>query len=255
MAKILEWSDGLGLLRWSWKPNITSVARLLAYVTGLVNQELLLKNEYLLAENRIPENHLQPGFRLSLQSEPRSPKSANAWAGDCCSKSPASPTPTPFSPGIANWSLLQFAGSRQRRLPGRPPIDAEIARLVVRLARENSGWGYDRIVGALANLGHAVSDPTVGNIRRRHGIVPAPERKPTTTWKEFIGSHVLVGIDLFSVEVLRWRGWVTYYVLFFLPLETRRVTIAGITGQAEGDPDGADGTECDLCRRGLPESE
>ena len=56
---------GHGLLRWSLKPNITSIARLLAYVTGLVNQELLLKNEYLLAENRILKTHLQPGFRLS----------------------------------------------------------------------------------------------------------------------------------------------------------------------------------------------
>ncbi len=56
---------GRGLLRWSLKPNIPSVARLLALVTGLVNQELLLKNEYLLAENRILKAHLQPGFRLS----------------------------------------------------------------------------------------------------------------------------------------------------------------------------------------------
>jgi hypothetical protein len=47
---------------------------------------------------------------------------------------------------------------------------------VVRLARENSGWGYDRIVGALANLGYPVSDQTVGNILRRHGIAPVPER-------------------------------------------------------------------------------
>jgi hypothetical protein len=49
---------GHGLLRWILKPNITSVARLLAYVTGLVNQKLLLKNEYLLAENRILKHHL-----------------------------------------------------------------------------------------------------------------------------------------------------------------------------------------------------
>jgi len=56
---------GQGLLRWSLKPNITTVARLLAYVTGLVNQELLLKNEYLLAENCILKAHLRPGFRLS----------------------------------------------------------------------------------------------------------------------------------------------------------------------------------------------
>ena len=56
---------GHGLLRWSLKPNITIVAHLLAYVTGLVNQELLLKNEYLLAENRILKAHLQPGLRLA----------------------------------------------------------------------------------------------------------------------------------------------------------------------------------------------
>src|SRR5258708_19279890 len=56
---------GHGFLPWSLKPDLTSVPRRLAYVTGLVNQELLLKNEYLLAENRILKAHLQPGFRLS----------------------------------------------------------------------------------------------------------------------------------------------------------------------------------------------
>jgi hypothetical protein len=56
---------GRGLLRCSLKPNISSVPRLLAFVTGLVNQELLLKNEYLLVENRILKAHLQPGTRLS----------------------------------------------------------------------------------------------------------------------------------------------------------------------------------------------
>ena len=106
---------------------------------------------------------------------------------------------------------------------------------MVRLARENSDWGYDRIVGALANLGHTVSDQTVGNILRRQGIAPAPVRKRTTTWSQFIRSHmaVLAGTDFFTVEVLTWRGLVTYYVLFFLHLETRRVTIAGITDQPE----------------------
>src|SRR5260370_12935858 len=59
-----------GLLRWSLRPNITSVARLLAFVTGLVNQELLLKNEYLLAENRILKARLQPGFRLPRPARP-----------------------------------------------------------------------------------------------------------------------------------------------------------------------------------------
>ena len=99
------------------------------------------------------------------------------------------------------------------------------------MAWENSGWGYDRIVGALANLGHPLSDQTVGNILRRHGIAPAPKRCQTTSWKDFISAHmdVLAGADFFTVEVLTWRGLVTYYVLFFLHLESRRVSVAGIT--------------------------
>ena len=80
----------------------------------------------------------------------------------------------------------------------------------------------------MANLGHALSDETVGNILRRRGIAPAPERKHTTTWNEFIRSHlaVLAGTDFFSVEVLTLRGLVTYYVLFFIHLESRRVEVA-----------------------------
>lgn len=62
--------------------------------------------------------------------------------------------------------------------------------LVVRFARENRGWGYDRIVGASANPGYHISDRTVGNILRRHNIAPAPERSRTTTWKELIRSHM-----------------------------------------------------------------
>jgi transposase InsO family protein len=107
----------------------------------------------------------------------------------------------------------------------------EVEALIVRFARENSGWGYDRIVGALANLGHSVSDQTVGNILRRYGIAPAPKRSQNTTWKDFIASHmaVLAGTDFFTVEVLTWRGLATYYVLFFIHLETRRISLAGLT--------------------------
>ena len=125
----------------------------------------------------------------------------------------------------------KFDGSKQRSYPGRPPVQPEIVKLVVQMARENPGWGYDRIVGALSNLGHKLSDQTVGNILRRHGIVPAPRRSQNTSWKDFIAAHmaVLVGVDFFTVEVLTWRGLATYYVLFFLHLETRRVSVAGFT--------------------------
>jgi putative transposase len=64
---------------------------------------------------------------------------------------------------------------------------------VVRMARENTDWGYDRILGALSNLGHPLSDQTVGNILRRHGIAPAPKRGQTTSWKDFIAAQVSGG--------------------------------------------------------------
>jgi hypothetical protein len=100
------------------------------------------------------------------------------------------------------------------------------------MARENSGWGYDRIAGALTNLGHAISAQTVGNGLKRHGIAPTPKRSQTTTWKEFIAAHLaaLAGADFFTVEVLTWRGLATYYVLFFLHLESRRVSVAASPG-------------------------
>jgi putative transposase len=128
-------------------------------------------------------------------------------------------------------------GSKRRQYPGRPPVDEALEALIVRMAQDNSGWGYDRIVGALANLGYAVSDQTVGNVLRRHGIAPAPQRSRTMSWKNFLAAHmnVLGGADFFTVEVLRWRGLVTYYVLFFIHLETRRVTIAGITRHPDGE--------------------
>src|SRR5215472_9957785 len=117
----------------------------------------------------------------------------------------------------------KFDGSRRRGYPGRPRRSPEMERLVVRMAGENRGWRYDRIVAALANLGHAISDRTVGNILRRHNIAPAPERSRKTSWKEFIRSHmeVLAAADFFTVEVLTWRGLVTYYVLFFIEIGTR----------------------------------
>src|SRR5262249_23323629 len=102
---------------------------------------------------------------------------------------------------------------------------------VARMARENPSWGYRRIVGALANLGHVVSDQTVAKIFRLQRMAPAPKRSQNTSWKDFIASNlaVLAGVEFFTVEVLPWQGLTTYYILFFLHLETRRVSLAGIT--------------------------
>ena len=125
----------------------------------------------------------------------------------------------------------KFDGSRARRGPGRPRIKRGVEQLIIRMASENRDRGYDRIAGALANLGYKISDPTVGNILQRHALPPAPERKRTTTWPAFIRIHLalLAGTDFFTAEVLTLRGLVTYYVLFFIHLESRRVDVAGIT--------------------------
>jgi putative transposase len=206
-------------------------ARLLAYVTGMVNQKLLLQNEYLIAENRILRKHLPARMRLS---DPE--RSTLAEIGKRLGRTALQQVACVAKPDtILAWYrrliARKFDGSKLRAAPGRPSIAPEVEALIVRFARENSGWGYDRIAGALANLGHAVSDQTVGNILRRYGIQPAPKRSQNTTWKDFIASHmaVLAGTDFFTVEVLTWRGLTTYYVLFFIHLESRRVSLAGLT--------------------------
>jgi hypothetical protein len=120
---------------------------------------------------------------------------------------------------------------------------------VLKPVPKENDWGYDRIVGALANLGYKVCDQTVGNVLQRHGLPPAPERKRTTTWSAFIRIHLalLAATDFFTAEVLTLRGLVTYYVLFFIHLESRRVVIAGITKQTAELGLAAFQISCQLC--------
>ena len=121
--------------------------------------------------------------------------------------------------------------SDRRRAVGRPRIGEEIGELVLRIARENASWGYDRIEGALANLGHRISDTTIGNILKEHGMEPAPRRKTQTTWHEFLKSHwdVLAAIDFTTVEIWTKSGLVTFYLLFVMEQATRKVQFTGCT--------------------------
>jgi putative transposase len=133
----------------------------------------------------------------------------------------------------AKWDYSE----RRRKSPGRPSVPGEVANLVLRMARENPAWGYDRIQGALANLGHEISDTTVGNILRANGVEPAPERKRTTTWKTFLKAHweSIAAIDFTTVEVWTRSGLTTLYILVAMRLNTRRVEIAGVTSNPDGD--------------------
>ncbi len=189
---------------------------LLAYITGTVDQELLLRNEYLVTENRMLQHQIKGRVRLS-DGERKTLVEIGQKLGQQALKDVA----TIVKPDtILGWHrklvAQKFDGSQQRKAPGRPMIAQEVEDLVVHMAQENRSWGYDRIVGTLANLGYTLSDQTVGNILKRHGIAPAPERRTTMTWKEFMRTHmdVLVTTDFFTAEVWTLRGLVTYYVLF-----------------------------------------
>ena len=109
----------------------------------------------------------------------------------------------------------------------RPDLKIGASRKVKILPR----WGYDRIAGALANLGYQISDQTIGNILKRNGIMPVPIRKPHLSWSHFIAMHkdVITACDFFTTEVFTASGLVTFYVLFFIQIGSRKVHIAGIT--------------------------
>ena len=207
------------------------LARMLAYVAGTVDQELLLRNEYLAAENRILKTRLKGRLMLSDTERATLGEIGRRLGRKLLGEVANVAQPDTILAWYRKHVARKFDGSKERRTPGRPRLDRAIEELTVRMAQENRDWGYDKIVGALANLGYEVSDQTVGNILRRHGIPPAPERKRTTTWAEFIRAHlaVLAGTDFFTVEVLTLWGLVTYYVLFFIHLESRKVNIAGVT--------------------------
>jgi transposase InsO family protein len=113
------------------------------------------------------------------------------------------------------------------RRAGRPAIRREIRELVVRLARDNPRWGYQRIVGELKGLGIAVSATTVRTWLRAAGLGPAGTRGGMT-WREFVRMHrrSMLAVDFFAVETI----WLQrLYVLFFIELSSRRVHIAGCT--------------------------
>jgi putative transposase len=115
---------------------------------------------------------------------------------------------------------------------GRPPIGEEIRALVLRLARENPRWGYQRIAGELNGLGVAVSATTVAKILRQAGLGPAGQR-PGLSWRAFLRAQAqtMLAVDFFTVETISLQR---LYVLFFIELGSRRVHLAGCTANPTG---------------------
>jgi putative transposase len=116
---------------------------------------------------------------------------------------------------------------------GRPPVPDDVQGVIVRLAKDNPRWGYERIHGELAGLGCQVSASSVRRVLAAHGIHPAP-RRAVTTWRAFISAQAagIVACDFFSVDTVLLRR---LYVLFFIEIGSRRVWLAGVTAQPTGE--------------------
>src|SRR6059058_5806567 len=135
---------------------------------------------------------------------------------------------------LLRWhrELVRRRWTFTRRGPGRPPIPAETRELVLRLARENQRWGYQRIAGELAKLGFSVSPSTVRRLLACAGLGPAP-RRSGPSWREFLQAQAasIVACDFFTVESPFLRR---YYALFFIAHGSRRVWLAGCTANPTG---------------------
>ena len=206
---------------------------IIAMVAGWINRHQQPVIAYLQEENGVLKAKL-PGGRLRLSDTERRRLAKLAHPLGCKRLKHLATLATPDT--LMRWykRLIadKFDGSKTRKELGRPRVCEEIEQLVMRMAEENPTWGYRRIQGARANLGHPIDKITVRNLLRRHPIDPAPKRREGgMSWTQFIKMHweVLAATDFFSVEVATWHGLVTYYVLVVMELNTRRVEIAGIT--------------------------
>ena len=184
--------------------------------------------EYLVEENRVLKEQLG-GRRLRLTDDQRRRLAAK---GKRLGRQALKRVATIVTPDtIMRWHrrLIALKWTFEAKRVGRPGLMRRIKALIVRMATENSTWGYCRIQGELKGLGHRVASTTVANVLRENGIKPAPDRP--SSWRSFLKAHweQIAAMDFFSVEVWTPFGLKTYYVLFLIDLKTRRVHVAGLT--------------------------
>jgi putative transposase len=218
------------------RPTLDPFRLLLISLAGYLNQQQHDVIDYLQEENRVLRQQLA-GKRLRLNDDQRRRLAIRAKKlGRRVLRELATiVTPETLLAWHRKLIARKYDGSKQRG-PGRPRVQDEIQQLVVGMATENRDWGYRRIQGALANLGHEVARGTIANLLKGHGLEPAPERSWKTTWKEFLSWHreVIVAADFFTIEAWTRRGLTRFLVLFLMDLASRRVEIGGLARQANG---------------------
>ena len=183
---------------------------------------MVLRHQLSVLRRQVPRPRLEPADRALLAAISRVlPRSR--WS--CFLVKPET---------LLRWHRRMVAGSWTfpRRGHGRPSLDDDFQQLIVRLARENPRWGYQRIQGELLRLGVQVSATAIRTTLRRHRLDPAP-RRASTTWRAFLRQQAagILTCDFFTVDTI-WLG--RLYVLFFIELDTRRVHLAGVTATPTG---------------------
>ena len=206
---------------------------MLIILASWVNRQQQEVIEYLRTENAVLKENFGKK-RILLTDDQRR---RLAVKGKLLGRKQLSQIGTLFTPDtILRWHRQLVANkwdyyNRKEKKPGRPRTRQVIVDLTVKFAKENPTWGYDRISGALSNVGYHICDSTIGNILKAHGIEPAPTRRRTGSWHTFLKAHwdVMASIDFTTVEVWTKRGLTTVYLLFVMELKTRRVQFAGCT--------------------------
>jgi putative transposase len=150
-------------------------------VGGHVDEELLIRNEYLAMENRILKSKLKKPVQFNDNERIQLAKIGKRMGLKALKEISCIVKPETILKWFRRLVAKKFDGSSFRRTLGRPAISQELETLIICFAEENPGWGYDRISGALPNLGYTVSDQTIGNILKRNGIPLTPERNQDTT--------------------------------------------------------------------------
>jgi putative transposase len=183
---------------------------------------LVLRHQLTVLRRQVPRPKLEPADRALLAAVSRVLPRAR-WS--CFFVQPDT---------LLGWHRRLVAGAwtHPHRQTGRPPLDQEVQQLIVRLARENPRWGYQRIQGELLHLGVRVSATAIRSTLRRHRLDPAP-RSTTSMWRTFLRQQAagIIACDFFTVDTVWLRR---LYVLFFIELDTRRVHLAGITPNPNG---------------------
>jgi putative transposase len=203
--------------------NLFALVRLLARSRRSKElQILLLRHELAILRRQTRRPHLTPADRALLAALSRAlPRPA--W------------TSFPVKPEtVLRWhrQLVARRWTYPHKRPGRPPLEQSLRSLILRLARENPGWGYRRIVGELKGLGVAVSATSVRKVLLAAGLQPAPARA-RSSWRTFLRQQAAstLACDFLTVETAFLQR---LYVLFFISLATRRVEYIACTSSPDG---------------------